>query len=203
RRLVPLFATGASVAFTIGQTGPGRHWRRTRGTRWRARAILNGTGAVMTAIAVVVFLGTKFLAGAWIVVITVPILMLLFSRTERYYGKVAKELRLGRTPDAPMKRESIVIVPTATVSALTERALSAAMSLGATVVAVGGAGDERHRKRIVDEWRKWTRTVPIEVIVDPHRSLVHSVLGYVDSLPKDDITVTVLVPTVVPDKRSR
>jgi amino acid transporter len=203
QRLIPLFTIGVFVGFTISQIGLVRHWRRTRPPRWRARAILNGAGAVMTAIAVVVFLGTKFLAGAWIVVITVPILMLLFSRTERYYGRVGEELGLGKMPAAPERRESIVIVPTTSISVLTERALSAAMSLGETVVAVAVAGAEDEKTQVEEEWERWHSPVELEVIVDPHRSLVHSVLGYIDSLPTGDLTVTVLIPTIVPDKRSR
>ena len=157
----------------------------------------------MTAIAVVVFLGSKFLEGAWVVVVTVPLLMLLFSRIENYYRKVASELRLGKTPDLPHKRESVVIVPTSTVSMLTERALNAALSLGDTVVAVAVAGDDEERERLEDDWAMWKCAVPLEVIVDPHRSLVRTVIKYVDSVEDEgqDVTVTVLIPEIIPSKR--
>ena len=115
-RLIPLFTIGVFVGFTISQLGLVLHWRSTRPPRWRARAALNGTGAVMTAIAVVVFVSTKFLHGAWVVVLTIPLLMVLFSRIEGYYDEVAKELKFGKTPPPPRQRESIVIVPTTTVS---------------------------------------------------------------------------------------
>jgi amino acid transporter len=200
-RLIPLFTIGVFVGFTISQIGLVRHWRHTRGPRWRTRAAVNGAGATLTGIAVVVFVSTKFLAGAWVVVIVIPLLMLLFSRTERYYSRIAAELRFGRTPSAPRRRTSVVIVPTTTVSLLTERALSAALSLGETVVAVAVAGDEEERERITHSWNDWQCGIPIEVLVDPHRSLVRTVLRYVESIEDQDANVTVLIPEIIPNKR--
>ena len=200
-RLIPLFTIGVFVGFTISQVGLVRHWRRTRPPRWRERAVLNAAGATMTAIAVVVFLTSKFLEGAWVVVLTVPLLMLMFSRIERYYREVAHELRLGRTPPPPHVRESLVIVPSSTVSLLTERVISAALSLSDTVVAVSVAGDEREREQVLGAWREWQTAVPLEVIVDPKRSLVRSVLGLVESISTDDRTVAVLIPELEPRKR--
>ena len=202
-RLIPLFTIGVFVGFTISQVGLVRHWSKERPDHWRARAVLNGTGAVMTAVAVAVFLSTKFLEGAWVVVIAVPLLMWLFSHTERYYADVAAELRLGRTPGIPRKRDSVVIVPTSTVNLLTERALNAALSLGDTVIAVAVAGDEEERQHMFDDWRQWECSVPLEVLIDPHRSLVRSVVKYVESIEHDDSTVTVLIPELIPTKRRR
>jgi amino acid transporter len=200
-RLIPLYAIGVFIGFTISQIGLVRHWNQERSSRWRLRIALNGTGAVMTAVAVVVFLLSKFTEGAWVVVVTVPLLMLLFSRIETYYGRVASALRLGRTPDLPHKRESIVIVPTSTVSMLTELTLNAALSLGDTVIAVAVAGDEEERERLQDDWSTWKCSVPLEVIVDSHRSLVRTVTEYVDSIENDDVTVTVLIPELIPSER--
>jgi amino acid transporter len=202
-RLIPLYAIGVFIGFTLSQVGLVRHWNQVRSSRWRLRIALNGTGAVMTAVAVLVFLGSKFLEGAWVVVVTVPLLMLLFSRIENYYAKVASELRLGKTPDLPHKRESVVIVPTSTVSMLTERALDAALSLGDTVVAVAVAGDADERERLRADWAMWKCAVPLEVIIDPHRSLVRTVLHYVDTTQDEeqDVNVTVLIPEIVPSKR--
>jgi amino acid transporter len=200
-RLIPLFTIGVFVGFTISQIGLVVHWRRERPPKWALRAWLNGTGAVMTGAAVVIFLISKFLEGAWVVVVTIPILMLTFSRIESYYKEVAHELKMGRTPPPPHQRESVVIVPTTTVSLLTEEALSAALSLGDTVVAVAVAADEEESERIKRDWADWACNVPIEVLVDPHRSLVRSVLRYVRSVESDDVTITVLIPEILPRKR--
>jgi hypothetical protein len=200
-RLIPLFTIGVFIGFTISQVGLVRHWRGERPPHWRLRAAINGTGATMTAIAVIVFLASKFLAGAWIVAIVIPLLMLLFWRTEGYYGKVAVALQLGKTPGMPRRRASIVIVPTSTVNLLTQRALSAALSLGETVVAVAVAGDEDESAQIKLDWERWKCAVPLNVLIDPHRSLVRTVLRYVKSIEDQDATITVLIAEILPDKR--
>jgi amino acid transporter len=199
--LIPLYAIGVFIGFTISQIGLVRHWHREHSPHWRLRIALNGTGAVMTAVAVVVFLGSKFLAGAWVVVIAIPALMLLFHETERYYDAVAVELKLGKTPPRPRKRESVVIVPTSTVNLLTQKAVSAALSLGNTVVAVAVAGDDEEAEQIKRSWDDWSCGVPIEVLLDPHRSLVRSVLRYVKSIEEEDATIVVLIPEILPRKR--
>jgi amino acid transporter len=199
--LIPLYAIGVFVGFTLSQIGLVRHWRRERPRRWRLRANVNGAGAVMTAIAVVVLLGSKFIEGAWVIVLAVPALILLFHRTEIYYEIVGRELKLGLTPPRPHKQESIVIVPTSTVNLLTQHAVSAAMSLGGTVVAVAVAGNDEERAQIQRAWTEWACGIPIEVIVDKHRSLVRSVLRYVASIHEDDALVTVLIAEIVPRKR--
>jgi len=200
-RLIPLFTIGVFIGFTISQVGLVRHWRQTRPAHWRAKAALNGAGATMTAIAVVVFLSTKFREGAWVVTIAIPLLMFLFWHTESYYARVARELRLGRTPEIPHRRESIVIVPTSTVNLLTEQALSAALSLGGTVVAVAVAGDEEESERIKHEWDQWRCSVPLEVLLDPHRSLIRTVVRYVETIQAEGATITVLIPEIIPSKR--
>jgi hypothetical protein len=202
-RLIPLFTIGVFVGFTISQVGLVRHWRTTKPPHWKARAALNGTGAVMTAVAVVVFLSSKFLEGAWVVVLTIPLLMWLFSHTETYYAAVARKLRLGKTPGIPVRRDSVVIVPTSSVNLLTERALSAALSLGDTVVALAVAGDDEEAATIKEGWGQWKCAVPIEVIIDPHRSLIRSVLHYIDEVPHENVSVTVLIPEIIPTKRRR
>jgi amino acid transporter len=201
-RLIPLFTIGVFVGLTISQVGLVRHWRKLRPPRWHIRATLNGAGASMTAVAVLIFLFTKFLAGAWVVVIAVPLLIWLFSHTESYYAEVAEELQLGVLPQLPRRRPSVVIVPTTTVNLLSERALTAALSLGETVIAVAVAGDEDERQQILHDWGRWRCAVPIEVLIDPQRSLVRTVLHYIESVESErDVTITVLIPEIVPRKR--
>ena len=200
-KLIPLYSIGVFVGFTLSQVGLVRHWRAERPRRWRLRAGINGAGAVMTGVVVLVLLGTKFTAGAWVVVVAIPIMIVLFARTESYYEAVGQELQLGRTPPLPVKRETIVIVPTSTVNLLTERAVSAAISMGDTVVAVAVAADEEERDRIIRTWSEWRCGPTIEVVVDPHRSLVRSVVRYVESIENSDAWVIVLIPEIVPRKR--
>ncbi|MGW4568710.1 hypothetical protein ACWEN3_42310 [Streptomyces sp. NPDC004561] len=92
QRLIPLFAIGVFVGFTIRQLGLVRHWTTQRPHRWVPRVLINATGAVLSGVAGAVLLATKFLAGAWFVVVMLPLLMLLFARIQRYYSKVGTEL---------------------------------------------------------------------------------------------------------------
>jgi amino acid transporter len=200
-RLIPMFTIGVFVGLTISQVGLVRHWHRERPPHWRSRIALNGAGATMTAVAVVVFLGTKFTEGAWVVVITVPLLILMFVRIERYYGLIGRELKFGLTPPRPCRRESVVIVPTSTVNLLTQHALSAALSLGETVVALAVAGDEDECSEVKRAWDEWDSGVPLEVLLDPSRSLIKTVLKYIESVESDEVTITVLIPEIIPTKR--
>jgi hypothetical protein len=201
QKLIPLFTIGVFVGFTISQLGLVRHWVTDRPARWRWRAALNGLGASLTALAVVVALLTKFTAGAWVVALTIPLLMVLFARIEGYYARVASELRLGRTPPPPHRRDSIVIVPTSTVNLLTAQAVSAALSLGQTVVGVAVAGDDDECAQIKRSWDEWKSGVPLEVLLDPHRSLIRTVLRYIESVENEDATIMVLIPEIIPSKR--
>jgi hypothetical protein len=201
QRLIPLYAIGVFIGFTLSQVGLVRRWTKDRIPRWQLRTALNGTGAAMTAVAVVVFLISKFLAGAWVVVVAIPLLILMFARIEAYYGEVASELKLGKIPPPPSKRDSVVIVPCSKVNLLTRDAISAALSLGETVMAVAVAGDEDERERIKREWDEWRTSVPIEVLVDSHRSLVRTVLHYIESVEDEDALITVLIAEIIPRKR--
>lgn len=200
-KLIPLYSIGVFVGFSLSQIGLVRHWLGEHARLWRLRIAINGAGAVMTTVVVFVLLGTKFTEGAWVVLIAVPSMMVLFARVESYYAKVGQELRLGRTPPLPHRLDSIVIIPTSTVNLLTERAVSAALSLGETVVAVAVASNDEERDRIIHNWSEWECGPPIEVLVDPHRSLVRGVIRYVESIQQPDAIVTVLIPEVVPRKR--
>jgi amino acid transporter len=200
--LIPMFAIGVFIGFTISQSGLVRHWTKLRPHLWQLRASLNGAGATMTAVATVVFLISKFTHGAWVVAVAVPLMMVTFARIESYYREVAHELKLGLTPPRPRRGESLVLVPTTTVNLLTERAISAALSLSETVVAVAVAGDQEECRRFKRTWDEWACSAPLEVVLDPHRSLVRSVVRYIDAVPdRDTTTVVVLIPEVVPRLR--
>jgi amino acid transporter len=200
-RLIPLYAIGVFIGFTISQTGLVRHWYRERSPGWARRAALNGTGAVFTAIAALVFVASKFTSGAWLVVITVPALMLLFSRIQSYYRVVQDELGLGHVPDRPRAAGSLVIVPVGEISRLTERALSAALSLGGEVVAVSVHLEAERATEFRTEWDRWDPGVRLEILESPHRSLVHPIVHYVQHAQEGERQITVLIPEVEPRAR--
>ncbi len=114
--LIALFATGVFTGFTLSQAGLVRHWWRQRPRHWRARVALNGLGAAMTGVATLVFVFTKFTAGAWVVVIAIPTIIVLFVRVADHYRDVAVELGIGETPPVPKPQAALVVVAVTAVS---------------------------------------------------------------------------------------
>jgi hypothetical protein len=199
-RLIPLYAIGVFIGFTISQTGMVRHWHGQRAPRWWLRAALNGVGAVLTATAAAVFIATKFTSGAWVVVLIVPALMLLFSRIQSYYQAVGLELELdlGRFPHRPRPDRSLVVVPVGSISKLTEHALHAALSLGDDVIAVSVHPEAAEGASFRAAWDRWNPGVPLETLDSPHRSLVHPVVDYVRQAQRGGRQVAVLIPEIQP-----
>ena len=199
--LIPLFAIGVFTGFTLSQTGLVRHWYHERPRRWWARAALNGLGAAMTAVATVIFVVTKFTAGAWVVVIAIPGLVVLFTRVAHYYRDVAVELGLGETPPAPRSEPSLVVVPVAAVSKMTAAALSRALSLGDEVSAVSVQFDDDDAALLREEWDRWQPGVPLTILRSASRSVTKPMLAYLRSPPLQARSpVLVLIPEVEPKK---
>lgn len=203
-RLLPLFAIGVFIGFTISQTGLVRHWYRQRGPGWASRAALNGTGAVLTAIAAVVFLVSKFTEGAWLLLIIIPLLWVMFARIESYYRDAGQQLGLGTTPERPSRHDqtpAIVIVPIVEVSRLAALALSAAYRMGGEVIPVAVSLDPDATKQLCARWRSWDPGVELRVLPSPHRTLIAPVVGYVRKQLQSGHHVTVLLAEVEPRKR--
>jgi amino acid transporter len=197
-RLIPLYAIGVFIGFTISQTGLVRHWHRQCSPRWRLRAALNGAGAVLTATAAAVFVVSKFTSGAWVVVLTVPALMLLFARIESYYRAVGRELDLGEDPPRPLPAKSVVIVPVGSISKLTEHALHAALSLSDDVIAVSVHPQAEQSAAFRAQWDRWDPGVRLDTLNSPHRSLVHPIVGYVRQAQQGNRQIAVLIPEIQP-----
>ncbi|MGP0107861.1 MAG: APC family permease [Acidimicrobiales bacterium] len=203
--LIPLFAIGVFIGFTLSQSGLVVHWRRTREQGWTRRATINGIGAVMTAAATLIFLFSKFLEGAWVVVVIVPLLILLFTRIEGYYSRANKELGAGLIPQPPDRKRTLVVVPVTRVSRLTQHALSEALSLGDEVLAVTVVFDGElvglPQSDVERQWREWHPGVPLRVLHTEYSSIVQPIVRLVDELrERKDRQVVVLIPVVIPEK---
>jgi amino acid transporter len=204
--MIPLFAIGVFIGFTLAQSGLVVHWRRTRGSRWQARAAVNGLGAVVTGAATVIFLISKFTEGAWVVVVAIPLFILLFTRISAYYRRVAHVLHLHEVPPRPAGKHTKVVVPVTSVSRLSSYAVSEALSLGQDVVAVRVVLDESDQgdaeaRQIEEEWRQWNPGVPLEVLRTEYSSVVDPFITYIDELClRKDQQLVVLIPTLIPSR---
>jgi hypothetical protein len=133
---VPLFAVGVFIGFFLCQIGMVSHWHRHHGPAWRARASINALGALVTAIAALVITVTKFTHGAWLIMLTIPVLVALFSRVHAAYDRIGAQLGVGSLPARPRHLHSIVVVPVVAITRLTSELLSVARAMGPEVVAV-------------------------------------------------------------------
>ena len=201
QKLLPVFAIGVFIGFTISQTGLVRHWLKERSPGWLGYALLNGGGAVMTAVAGIVLLASKFTEGAWLLMFLVPGLILLMDRIERYYQYAAKQLGLGQIPPKPMPgvdKRALVIVPIVAVSCVAERALQTAMRFGGEVVPVTVDLDPEATQRLREQWQEWDPGLELKVLDSPHRSLVSPTVQFVKSEIDNGRDVTVLLSQVEP-----
>ncbi len=202
--LIPVFAIGVFVGFTLSQAGMVRHWRVNRQPGWEGRAVINGVGAVFTLAALAVELISKFTEGAWLIVIVIPLLVLMFSRVHAAYVRIGTALQIGQQPAPPRPRSSLVIVPVGSMSRLTAEAISAALSLGDEVIAVTvtyaepeeAAADARFR----EQWEAWHPNVPLLTLRSTRRSLGPPVVSFLRELEQaasyDQLVV--LIPEVQP-----
>ncbi|GLX34605.1 putative amino acid permease [Streptomyces roseochromogenus] len=204
--LVPLFAIGVFVGFTICQVGMVRHWSLQRPAGWRAKAALNGFGALLTGVSAVVVTATKFTEGAWLIVVALPLIVLGFEKVHRAYDRIGERLELGRVPQPPQRSRSLVVVPVSGLSLLTCRALTAARSLGDEVLAVTvthpAPEDRRAAEALRRDWELWNPGVELVELPSPTRSLGRPVSGYVRGLTerRPDTQVTVLIPETEPER---
>ncbi|MEO3973327.1 APC family permease [Streptomyces sp. CAU 1734] len=204
--LVPLFAIGVFVGFTVCQAGMVIHWRAERSAGWRRKAVLNGMGSVLTGVSAVVVTVTKFTEGAWLVVIALPVLVLLFERVHQAYGDLDERIGLGRVPEAPHRDRSLVIVPVSHLSRLTREAVNAAVSLGDEVRAVTvshpGAEDREETSALRRDWELWNPGVDLVELHSEHRTIGRPVSEYVRRVHRyhPNTRVTVLIPEVEPER---
>ncbi|BCM71147.1 MULTISPECIES: APC family permease [Streptomyces] len=204
--LVPLFAVGVFVGFTIAQVGMVRHWARERGPGRHGKALLNGCGALLTGIAAVVVTATKFTEGAWLIVLALPLLVLAFESVHRAYARIGERLGLGRIPQPPHRDRSLVIVPVSSLSRLTSEALTAAASLGDEVRAVTVCypdPEDRAQAHALDRaWAAWDPGVPLVRLPCARRTLGRPIAGYVRAVAAaaPGTRVTVLIPETEPER---
>jgi amino acid transporter len=205
-RLIPLYAVGVFTSFTLSQSGMVVRWFRLRTPGWQRKAVMNGIGALMTGVVTLVVLGTKFIGGAYLVLIAVGILIFIFYVVRRHYNRVAYFLepqnpaqleRLGQV--AISKPRTTVVLFVSKVNELTARSLSLGRGLSPDDFhAVTIASDPEQVLALQRTWQEMEINVPLVVVDSPYREFVRPAVEYVKSLhPGPDHTVTVIIPEFV------
>ena len=236
-RLIPLYAVGVFLSFTLSQTGMVRHWLKAgralktagvatvdkegsasadsrqngsnglnqaseqkQALHWKKSIVVNGLGAIATFIVLIVLVITKFVHGAWLVVVLIPLLVAIFRAVHRHYVDVAKQLTTqGLEPLRPIRHE--VIVPISGIHRGVLRALEYAKAIAPDhVTAVYINLDAEATRKLREKWSEWAQGVELVVIASPYRSLVGPLIRYVDRRMKQhkDQMVTVVLPEFVP-----
>ncbi len=198
--LIPLYAIGVFTGFTLAQLGLVIHWKKNKPNNWLSKALLNGLGSLLTFVATIIFLITKFSAGAWVVVVAIPLFMFMFGRISTYYSKVAQQVGLGKIP-APLKSTtSHVIVPINNVSRLSWQALSSAVGFGEQVIAVHIEFEDTQDTSgdLIEKWDQWNPGVPLVILKSQYHSVTRPLLRYVNSLNLGpDEGVVILIPELI------
>jgi len=220
-RLIPLYAIGVFLAFTLSQAGMARRWWKIghlqpgqemaeRGStlryekNWQIKMLINGFGAVCTAVVVMVFSITKFKDGAWVVLILLPLLVGMFTVIHRHYHSLADRLTLDTFAGAPPRAtRHRVIMPLSGVHQGTLEALRYARRLSDDITAVHVSIDPDETEKIRQKWETWGEGVRLVILDSPYRLFVEPLLDYIEEIAANrqpDETITIVVPQFVPSK---
>ena len=200
--LIPLYAVGVFLSFTLSQFGMVRRWLRLREPGWRASAFVNGLGAATTLVVLMINATTKFFEGAWLVIICIPTLVFLFLGINGHYKKVARQLTLEGY-DKPQPFNHTVIVLVSSLHRGTVQALEYAKSIAPGKVRglyIEFEHEHERTEKLQERWQKWEPDIPLAVEVSRYRSLLRPILRYIDEVEQErhDDIITILLPEFIP-----
>lgn len=217
--LIPLYAIGVFLSFTLSQAGMARRWWKMghldegrevkeRGSTlryeagWKHKMVINGFGAFLTAVVALVFAVTKFADGAWVVILLIPALVYGFTLIHRHYRDIAADLSLDKhQPEPPMSVRHRVILPVSGVHQGTLKALRYARALSADVTAVHVSMDPAEAERVREKWEMWGEGVRLVILESPYRLLLEPLLEYIEQVTshgQPGELLTIVVPQFVP-----
>lgn len=200
--LVPLFAVGVFLAFTLSQAGMVVHWWRERGTGWLLKMAINSIGALAAGAVVLVIGASKFVEGAWITILLIPTLVAGFLQVRAHYREVAQQLSLQGLSSSPEPSPPPrVVIPISGIHRSVVHAVAYARSISRDVTAVYVEQEPGAGERIREKWGQWWPDVPVVVLPSPYRSIVGPLLDYLDETDQqhdDGQLATVVLPEFIP-----
>jgi amino acid transporter len=199
--LLPLYMIGVFVSFTLSQAGMVIHWRRTKEPGWKTSALINGFGAVVTGIVLIIVAVTKTFEGAWIVLLLIPVIVAFFKATHHHYAHVSSELTLKGY--APQRRiHNTVLIPIGGLQRAVVEALRYAETLSDDVRAIYVDVNPASTEQLRNDWAEWGGHVNLVVLPSPYRSIMEPLLEYIEqtTAEKSNDYVTVILPEFVPKR---
>jgi amino acid transporter len=201
--LIPLFVVVAYLAFTLSQTGMVAHWLRVRGNGWQWKCGINGLGALVSGTTLAVVCISKFTEGAWVTVILIPLLVLLFREVSSHYKKIRRELSLrGLPPSLKPAPPARVVIPISGIHRGMIGAVTFAQSISAHVTAVFVEMEPGSGERIQKDWMNWWPDIPLVVIPSPFRSMIRPLMEFLnetDQRHNDGQLAVVVLPEFIPN----
>lgn len=200
-QLIPLYMIGVFLSFTLSQTGMFLRWRRLRTPGWQRSAAVNGFGALLTFIVLIIVAVTKGPEGAWIVILLIPVIVFVFRHTKEHYDEVAAQLTL-RDWTPPARRTNVVLVPISGVQRAVVSALRYAESISTDVRAIYVNDNTEAIAALRKEWETWGGSTRLVVLDSPFRSLMEPLLDYIAQIEQErtNAYITVVLPEFVPSQ---
>lgn len=202
--LIPLYAIGVFLSFTLSQSGLVLKWVREREKGWRSKAILNGFGAVITLAVVIIFSITKFTEGAWIVIVISPIMMWVITKIYRHYEDTACSLRMDLNEMIPVKGELVIIVPVAGIHKAVASTFAYAKSISPNIIAFYVSFTDEDEKKIEEKWEMWNPGVRLVVFKSRYRNIIKPLTEFIERVDShiqtDNQTVMVMLPEFITRK---
>lgn len=202
--LIPLYAVGVFIPFTLSQTGMIVKWIREKPQGWLPKLIINSIGALISFIVTIMFFITKF-TQVWPILVFLPIIILIFHQIRNHYKDVGDQLRLATSePDIPIEG-NVIIVPVAGMSRVVESSLKYAKSLSPDqIIAVYIAFEKDNEKSFEDKWKKWQPDVRLVTLYSHYRSIINPLTKFIDTVEhkasESNYQVTVVIPQFIPKK---
>jgi amino acid transporter len=205
--IIPLYAVGVFTSFTLSQAGMVRHWFQEQTRGWRASAIMNSLGAFSTLIVLLVIICTKFLLGAWLVVIAIPLVVTLFAAIHRHYQYVAERLSihdLAPRTYISVPKPAVITHPAVVVVGQLNRgtveALDYARTIADKIVAVHVDIGSTDREELQRKWQNLEADIPLEIIESPYRSVIDPIVDFIGQFQKNHpgVFTTIIIPAFVP-----
>jgi len=200
--LIPLFMIGVFVSFTLSQLGMVKHWFTHKGPGWQRKAVINGIGGIFTGLVFIDVLCEKFFEGAWIVVLIIVALLLLFTAIHKHFVVLGSKLRIDQYNPPSVPKQNVIIMLVHSLNASTMQALEFARSLGGECIALHINIVPEEAEQLKSLWQKDVPDVRLVILNSPYRSLVKPVIKYVSALnaERPNVRITVIIGEFVSDK---
>ena len=201
--LIPLYAIGVFLSFTVAQIGLMRRWKRVKGSHWKIKFTINTVGAVITSIVAVIFAVTKFTGGAWVVLVVLPIIIFISMSIHKHYEDVAKELRIDMQMERPEASDVVTLVLVSGVHRVVNNTISFAKSVDVDPIAVYVGFDDVSINKMEKKWKEWGTPCRLVVLRSKYRSILeplNRLIKTIEAKQKGGGHIHIIIPQFITHK---